>query len=74
MTRGLWLLRTAYRLSLFDAYLMARSAARLFSTHPMDADRIDKTQKEIQRILPSKPDRQDDRNERPTIKRRDLME
>jgi len=27
---------------------------RLFSTHPMDADRIDKTQKEIQRILPAK--------------------
>ena len=27
---------------------------RVFATHPMDADRIDKTQKEIQRILPSK--------------------
>jgi predicted Zn-dependent protease len=27
---------------------------RLLSTHPMDADRIDKTQKEIQRILPAK--------------------
>jgi predicted Zn-dependent protease len=27
---------------------------RIFSTHPMDADRIDKTQKEIQRILPAK--------------------
>jgi predicted Zn-dependent protease len=30
-------------------------AARLFSTHPLDADRIAKTQEEIQRILPSKP-------------------
>ncbi|SPF40266.1 Peptidase M48, Ste24p [Candidatus Sulfopaludibacter sp. SbA4] len=92
-------------------------AARLFSTHPMDADRIDRTQKEIQRILPSKPEyvvttseyhdvrarliaaqnrrksdendgrprlrvapgsgqpgQQDDKDERPTIKRRDLME
>jgi predicted Zn-dependent protease len=27
---------------------------RLFATHPMDADRIDKTQKEIQKILPAK--------------------
>src|SRR5436190_15141757 len=27
---------------------------RLLSTHPMDADRIDKTQQEIQRILPAK--------------------
>ncbi len=27
---------------------------RIFSTHPMDADRIDKTQKEIQKILPAK--------------------
>jgi len=85
---------------------------RVFSTHPMDADRIDKTQKEIQRILPAKPeyivstseyasvrerlieqgarrkgdaqdgrprlkvgsrpDSQDDKDERPTIKRRDL--
>src|SRR5450432_3442600 len=27
---------------------------RIFSTHPMDADRIQKTQKEIQRILPAK--------------------
>jgi len=27
---------------------------RIFGTHPMDADRIDKTQKEIQRILPAK--------------------
>src|SRR5260370_19110264 len=31
-------------------------AARLFSTHPMDADRIDRTQKEIQKILPSRPE------------------
>src|SRR5581483_12224774 len=29
---------------------------RVFSTHPMDSDRIDKTQREIQRILPSKPE------------------
>jgi predicted Zn-dependent protease len=28
--------------------------ARVFSTHPMDADRIDKTEKEIQQILPPK--------------------
>jgi beta-barrel assembly-enhancing protease len=31
-------------------------AARLMATHPMDNDRIDKTEKEIQRILPAKPD------------------
>ncbi|HEY2015155.1 MAG TPA: M48 family metalloprotease, partial [Bryobacteraceae bacterium] len=31
-------------------------AEKLFSTHPMDSDRIDKTQKEIDRILPSKPE------------------
>ena len=29
---------------------------RIFSTHPMDADRIRKTEEEIQRILPSKPE------------------
>lgn len=29
-------------------------AVRIFSTHPMDADRIQKTQKEIERILPAK--------------------
>ena len=29
---------------------------RIFASHPMDADRIDKTQKEIQRILPAKPE------------------
>lgn len=29
--------------------------ARVFSTHPMDADRIARTQQEIERILPSKP-------------------
>jgi len=28
--------------------------ARVFSTHPMDADRIDRTQEEIQRILPAR--------------------
>ena len=32
------------------------AVARLLSTHPQDADRIDRTQKEIQRILPSKPE------------------
>jgi predicted Zn-dependent protease len=31
-------------------------AAKVFATHPMDAQRIDNTQKEIQRILPSKPE------------------
>jgi beta-barrel assembly-enhancing protease len=30
--------------------------SRLFSTHPMDADRIAKTQEEINKILPSKSD------------------
>ena len=30
--------------------------ARVISTHPMDADRIRKTQEEIQRILPDKPE------------------
>jgi beta-barrel assembly-enhancing protease len=29
-------------------------ASRILATHPMDADRIDKTEKEIQRILPAK--------------------
>jgi predicted Zn-dependent protease len=28
--------------------------SKLFATHPMDAERIDKTQQEIQRILPSR--------------------
>lgn len=32
------------------------TVARLFATHPMDSDRITATQKEIQRILPSKPE------------------
>jgi predicted Zn-dependent protease len=92
-------------------------ATKLFSTHPMDSDRIDKTQKEIDRILPSKPeyvvttseyhdmrdrlialenrrknevndgrprlrvapgagkpDQQDEKDERPTIRRRDLVD
>jgi beta-barrel assembly-enhancing protease len=31
-------------------------AAKVFGSHPMDAQRIDNTQKEIQRILPSKPE------------------
>ncbi len=30
--------------------------AKVFSTHPMDADRINRTQQEIERILPSKPE------------------
>src|SRR5439155_4414981 len=30
------------------------AVSKLFSTHPADADRIEKTQKEIQRILPSR--------------------
>jgi predicted Zn-dependent protease len=30
--------------------------SRLFATHPMDADRISKTQEEIQKILPSRPE------------------
>lgn len=86
---------------------------RVLSTHPMDADRIDKTQKEIQTILPAKSEYvvttseyasirerviassrvkgeaqdgrprlkvgtrrepQDDKEERPTIKRRDLVQ
>lgn len=72
---------------------------RVLSTHPMDADRIDKTQKEIQRILPAKseyvvttseytavrervisgskstarPDAQGS-DERPTLKRRELVQ
>ena len=29
-------------------------AARIFATHPMDAERIQKTEKEIDRILPAK--------------------
>ena len=32
------------------------AVAKVFSTHPMDADRIDKTEKEIQQILPAKPE------------------
>jgi predicted Zn-dependent protease len=32
------------------------AVAKVFATHPMDADRIDRTEKEIQRILPSKPE------------------
>jgi predicted Zn-dependent protease len=30
--------------------------AQVFATHPMDSDRVEKAQKEIQRILPSKPE------------------
>ena len=68
---------------------------RIFSSHPMDADRIDKTQKEIQRILPAKPEYvvttseytgvrerviaatarvKSEKDERPTLKRRDLVQ
>jgi predicted Zn-dependent protease len=32
------------------------AVAKVLATHPMDSDRIDRTEKEIQRILPSKPD------------------
>jgi predicted Zn-dependent protease len=32
------------------------AVARVFATHPMDAERIDKTEKEIQAILPAKPE------------------
>jgi len=31
-------------------------AERVLSAHPMDADRIDRTEREIQRILPSRPE------------------
>ena len=69
--------------------------ARIFSTHPMDADRIQKTEKEIDRILPAKDEyvvntseyrgirerlinldmrKKKDDPDRPTIRRRDLME
>ncbi|HXS94385.1 MAG TPA: M48 family metallopeptidase [Candidatus Limnocylindrales bacterium] len=33
----------------------AGAVKRLFSTHPADADRIERTQREIERILPSRP-------------------
>jgi predicted Zn-dependent protease len=32
------------------------AVARVFATHPMDSQRIDKTEKEIQAILPAKPE------------------
>jgi predicted Zn-dependent protease len=76
--------------------------ARIFSTHPMDADRIQKAEKEIGRILPVKDEyvvntseyrairerminldlrkkaaaggRAADEEDRPTIRRRDLIE
>ena len=46
--------------SIFEKLLALRRtepnlAARVLSTHPMDADRIDRTEKEIQRILPARP-------------------
>jgi len=71
---------------------------RVFSTHPMDKDRIEKTEKEIGKILPEKPEyivstseygdmrarllKQDERKrvtkqeqeDRPTLRRRDLIE
>jgi beta-barrel assembly-enhancing protease len=48
-------------ISMFEKLEMLEKAkpgavSRLFSTHPMDADRIAKTQEEIQKILPSKTD------------------
>lgn len=90
--------------------------SKLFATHPMDAERIEKTQQEIQRILPSRleyvvntseyvairdrlmaaehpsppagkdaprlrvrpgaatPDQQPDGDDRPTVKRREIVE
>jgi predicted Zn-dependent protease len=71
---------------------------RVFSTHPMDKDRIEKTEQEIGKILPEKPEyvvstseysdirsrllKQDERKrvtkqeqeDRPTLRRRDLIE
>jgi predicted Zn-dependent protease len=32
------------------------AVARVFATHPMDSERIDKTEKEIQAILPARPE------------------
>jgi len=32
------------------------AVAKVFASHPMDSERIDKTEKEIQRILPAKPE------------------
>jgi predicted Zn-dependent protease len=104
-------------ISIFEKLeLLARqkpgALSRIFAAHPMDATRIDKAQREIQRILPSKPeyvvttseyhdvrerlitldDRSksgdpnrptlrragaqpgDDGDQRPTLKRRDLVE
>jgi predicted Zn-dependent protease len=48
-------------ISIFEKLMALRKtqpglAARILADHPMDADRIDKTQKEIDRILPSKPE------------------
>jgi beta-barrel assembly-enhancing protease len=48
-------------ISMFEKLMSLRKtqpgvAARILADHPMDADRIDKTQKEIDRILPSKPE------------------
>ena len=76
--------------------------ARVFSTHPMDADRIQKTEKEISRILPARDEyivntseyrairerminldlrkkakagaQGGEDDDRPTIRRRDLIE
>ena len=67
---------------------------RILSTHPMDADRIDRTQKEIEKILPAKAEYVVNTSEymgirervigvaktpagnedRPTLKRRDLVQ
>jgi predicted Zn-dependent protease len=47
--------------SIFEKLMSLRKtqpglAGRILADHPMDADRIDRTQKEIDRILPSKPE------------------
>jgi predicted Zn-dependent protease len=71
---------------------------KILSTHPMDADRIKKTEKEIDRILPEKPEyvvstseytdirsrllkleqrkraTKQEQEDRPTLRRRDLIE
>jgi predicted Zn-dependent protease len=48
-------------ITIFEKFLALRKtqpgiAARILADHPMDGDRIDRTQKEIDRILPSKPE------------------
>jgi beta-barrel assembly-enhancing protease len=70
--------------------------AQVFSTHPMDAERIEKAEKEIERILPARDEyvvntseyrairerlinlgkttRREEESERPTLRRRELVE